>query len=636
MASRQRSASIPFTPTMASSIASWGKFKRQASKKSSWMSNERWLTLKLKPKGRPKTKYLKDSSWWPVQYLGTVEAVKDWTAPGSRSELLEFIERAQDGLQTISQKGGPPKLLWISDQWIHVTDHERKKVYALSRTESISSFCHATEVEGDHFLAIKILNPKTKRNDCVTISSHDISIIQQVSEALKIAIEAALERNNAKIQQLMLLRKGIKRSKRDIQPEYEEIKTMRGQLPPSTVRFLDAEARAMEYDVPSNRPLPPYSLHIRPSSEMSSIASTSEYADYADYADHLAGSGHYQTPRGSVTSSLDSPDSGYSKPMAVARSTSAPALHYQVPPSGRDDYPAAYEEMNIVGEILTVVRKEATKPPPASLVDIPEASEEEIYEPLDIHSCQPISKATEPDNDSGLEDNDSAEIQMKPAGKPKTYYSKMVRHFAAGDPGDLYAVVEKNGGGVNYEEERQEFLNEAKECIGPVRFREFQDIIALYDRGEADLVAMARRARLLFRGRRWHMRQEMVKLIRPCERDAYLCEMSKRCSFTGADDLLSSLRKKKDDEPRRHVRFGFVRTKDAYDADDSNTDDPSPSSPDVNRTTFISELGEKVRELTKKIERGGQYSDGTARRKCLKNATAPRRQEQINKSFMDQ
>lgn len=32
---------------------------------------------------------------------------------------------------------------------------------------------------------------------------------------------------------------------------------------------------------------------------------------------------------------------------------------------------------------------------------------------------------------------------------------------------------------------------------------------------------------------RWHMRQEMVKLIRPDERTAYLNEMSKRCSFTG-------------------------------------------------------------------------------------------------------
>jgi hypothetical protein len=30
-----------------------------------------------------------------VQYLGTVEAVKDWRAPGSRPELMAFIRSAQ-------------------------------------------------------------------------------------------------------------------------------------------------------------------------------------------------------------------------------------------------------------------------------------------------------------------------------------------------------------------------------------------------------------------------------------------------------------------------------------------------------------------------------------------------------------
>ena len=341
---------------------------------------------------------------------------------------------------------------------------------------------------------MKILNPKTKRNDCVVIASHDITIIQYVSEALKVSIESALARNQAKIHHLMSLsKKGSKSAKQKQQEQeqhaYEKVTSGR-HLPPSTARFLDAEAKAMEYDVPSSRRSPPYSLNIRAPSEISSSASfTSDYGYYADYADYDSQTtpvtGHYQIPRSSasssLSSSLESPDSGYCR---MARSTSVPSLQYQVPAQrlprsalyrsfsnipkiSEDDvdYPAAYEEMNVKDDVKkvggTVIPtemklREENSPNVAAVVESPTASDEEIYEPLEPQ----YQTVRDQDNDSGMEDNDSGEIHVKPvsSGKPRTHYSKIVRHFAAGDCGDLYAVVDK--GNVNYEEEREEFLDE--------------------------------------------------------------------------------------------------------------------------------------------------------------------------------
>lgn len=49
-----------------------------------------------------------------------------------------------------------------------------QKLYALSKTDEIGSFCHASGDDVNHFLVIKVVNAKTGKNDCIILSTQDI------------------------------------------------------------------------------------------------------------------------------------------------------------------------------------------------------------------------------------------------------------------------------------------------------------------------------------------------------------------------------------------------------------------------------------------------------------------------------
>ena len=296
------------------------------------------------------------------------------------------------------------------------------------------------------------------------------------------AVESALHRMKATVRHLMSLKQG--HSKHD----YEEIqlygdttphsitknKTNMSPLPQSTVQFLEAEARMNDYDIPvvrqsstgsltpssvdSNWTLGPFSP-----SPPSSVFDDSPSSDIPPFA-------------------YDQPPSLDRKVYDIPRQSSSPPFHYRVPRllwtmgqpepeqiqvtygdlevnNTGDPQSPMYEPMAPSDEdsnppVLTIIRKESLSREPIEEKIQRDSGHEEgedtpaRYEPLRVKDPRLTAKTNfmsdSQEDDSGLEDNDSVEIQIKAdIHNEPTEFTNLVHHFAAGEDGDLYAIVEK-------------------------------------------------------------------------------------------------------------------------------------------------------------------------------------------------
>lgn len=265
--------------------------------------------------------------------------------------------------------------------------------------------------------------------------------------------------------------------------EYEEIQlygdtdvedTARSQtsmspLPNSTVQFLEAEARAKDYDVPSRQTS--YSS-LKPSAVDSNwvlgpFSPSSIGREFDDYDSPTTQAPHYDQPSMFDTQEYDKPRGGsfpppihYKVPRLLVPTTQPESqqmhITYENPEFDNTDGPLTpiYEPMTEEENerVLTIVRRECLSREPILEKVQRDSGHEEgddspvTYEPL--HVIHPMPKphllSDSQEDDSGLEDNDSVEIQIKAdIHNEPTEFHKIVQHFAAGDDGDLYAIVEK-------------------------------------------------------------------------------------------------------------------------------------------------------------------------------------------------
>ena len=289
---------------------------------------------------------------------------------------------------------------------------------------------------------------------------------------------------------LMSLKQGHSRH------EYEEIElygdtsntltNTSSSLPHSTLQFLEDEAKNKKYDIPRQNS----SSSSKSSFDdnwMSDACSSPipgfdyDIADIDDDSQDGDGLAHYDHPLSLNRRSYDT----------LTRSSPQPHFHYKVPrllsidqtshehvtyespepevihsqPEVRHSQPdVIHSHLDADNEpdaaiydndrVLTIIRRECLSREPIEEKLQHDSGHEEVhdspvvYEPLrvahPIHKFEQMSSSQE--DDSGLEDNDSVEIQIKAdIHSEPTEFSKMVQHFAAGDDEDLYAIIEKSG-----------------------------------------------------------------------------------------------------------------------------------------------------------------------------------------------
>jgi hypothetical protein len=311
--------------------------------------------------------------------------------------------------------------------------------------------------------------------------------IRHICEVLKMAVESALHRMKSSIRHLMSLKQGhSKHDYEEIQlyndtiPHIPQNKSNMSPLPQSTVQFLEAEARMNDYDIPiarqsstgssthssidSNWTLGPFTP-----SPPSSVFDESPSSDIAPFTyDHLPSQDrnqydvprksplpyHYKVPHLLWTMSQPEPqqiqatyDNLHCSTVSVPQS---PMYEPMVPSA--ESVASVDEDPN--PPILTIIRKECLCREPSEEKVQRDSGHEEgedapaRYEPLQTKQSERTVKAKfmfdSQEDDSGLEDNDSVEIQIKAdIHHENTEFTKLVHHFAAGEDGDLYAIVEK-------------------------------------------------------------------------------------------------------------------------------------------------------------------------------------------------